>query len=126
MLTKAEAENAKRQTATILKDAAIPLTPEEAENIEIADFGLSDLARQGLASAPNDSRFLLGRRQAAQAIDARRPWTVSASSIYDWFSDGRPAWQETQAWVQRETGAGPIIVELKPGPNVVDLAIRTK
>ncbi len=48
MLTIAEVENAKRQTAVILKDARIPLTPEEGERIEIADFGLSDLSRQGL------------------------------------------------------------------------------
>ena len=48
MLTRTQAENAKRQTATLLQNAGIVLTPEEVETIEIADFGLSDLDRQGL------------------------------------------------------------------------------
>lgn len=48
MLTKVQADEAKQRTATILNTAGILLTPAESEKIEIADFGLSDLSRQGL------------------------------------------------------------------------------
>lgn len=48
MLTKAEYEKVRMRTLEIFGKACIKLSPEEAENIEIADFGLNDLDRTGL------------------------------------------------------------------------------
>ena len=44
------------------------------------------------------------------AIDRLRPWEVSASESYDWFSDRRTSWREHQMSVRRATPAGSIIV----------------
>lgn len=48
MLTKAQMERARKQAAAMLAAAGIVLTPEEAEGLEVADFGLGDLDRTGL------------------------------------------------------------------------------
>lgn len=48
MLSKAEYERARQRTLDMLAEAKIVLTAEEAERIEVADFGLNDLARTGL------------------------------------------------------------------------------
>ncbi len=37
-----------------------------------------------------------------------------------------PSMDSARTYTSLEPGAGPIVVELKPGPNVVDLAIRTR
>jgi D-lyxose ketol-isomerase len=49
MLTQTEIDEARRRAAEILDAAGIVLTPEERDEIEIADFGLSRLDETGLA-----------------------------------------------------------------------------
>src|SRR5690554_2160136 len=48
MITRAQAEAARRRAAEMLGQAGIALTDGEKETIEIADFGLNDLERTGL------------------------------------------------------------------------------
>jgi D-lyxose ketol-isomerase len=48
MLSASETKEAGKRAAAMLDRAGIVLTPQERENIEVADFGLSDLARTGL------------------------------------------------------------------------------
>jgi D-lyxose ketol-isomerase len=48
VLTQAEVEAARRRAARILEDAGVVLTPEERDEIEVADFGLSRLDDFGL------------------------------------------------------------------------------
>ena len=48
MITRAEAEQARRRAAAMLREAGIVLTPQEEATIEIADLGLGELERQGL------------------------------------------------------------------------------
>jgi len=48
MITKAEHESAVRSAKEYLDRAGIVLTPDEAQNVEVADFGLGDLANTGL------------------------------------------------------------------------------
>ena len=49
MITRAVAEQARRRAATMLREAGIVLTPHEEATIEIAELGLGELERQGLA-----------------------------------------------------------------------------
>jgi D-lyxose ketol-isomerase len=48
MITRDEYESAAARAREYLLRAGIVLTPEEAENIEVADFGLGDLNHTGL------------------------------------------------------------------------------
>jgi len=48
MLAKEQAEKARARTREYLSRAGIVLRPDEAENIEVADFGLDELERTGL------------------------------------------------------------------------------
>ena len=48
MITANALANVRKQTITALEQAKIVLTPEETTNIEVADFGLSDLQNIGL------------------------------------------------------------------------------
>ena len=48
MLTKSEVVHARRRAADMLAHAGLTITPDELERIEVADFGLADLARTGL------------------------------------------------------------------------------
>lgn len=48
MLSRAHVEMARQQAAAMLRDNGVILTPEEEATIEIADFGLGELDRQGL------------------------------------------------------------------------------
>ena len=48
MITRAEAEQARRRAAAMLREAGFILTPHEEATIEIADLGLGELERQGL------------------------------------------------------------------------------
>ncbi len=48
MLTRGEARRAQERAAEMLDRLGIVLTPEERENIEIAEFGLGELERTGL------------------------------------------------------------------------------
>jgi len=48
MLTSLEIADARKTGASLLKLAGIVITPREAEEMEIADFGLGDLANTGL------------------------------------------------------------------------------
>lgn len=48
MLTSQEIADARKAGATLLKQAGIVLTPTEAGEMEIADFGLDDLVSTGL------------------------------------------------------------------------------
>ncbi len=48
MLTLSDVRDAQARAAAILADAGIVLTDAEREGIEVADFGLGDLARTGL------------------------------------------------------------------------------
>ncbi len=48
MLTAAEIESARERAAAVLDGAGLTLTPAEQARIEVADFGLSQLAEHGL------------------------------------------------------------------------------
>ncbi len=48
MLTRGEARRAQERAAEMFDRLGIVLTPEERENIEIAEFGLGELERTGL------------------------------------------------------------------------------
>lgn len=48
MLTREQVETARSRAKEYLDKAGIALRPDEAENIEIADFGLGELERTGL------------------------------------------------------------------------------
>ena len=48
MLDRDEFERARRRTLEFFAKARIALTPEETKSIEVADFGLGDLAHTGL------------------------------------------------------------------------------
>jgi D-lyxose ketol-isomerase len=48
MVTRAEADAARRRAAGMLHEAGIVLTAEEETNLEIADFGLGNLEHEGL------------------------------------------------------------------------------
>ncbi|MEA3346277.1 MAG: D-lyxose/D-mannose family sugar isomerase [Chloroflexota bacterium] len=48
MITQMQLQEARRRTLEYLNKAGIEITPEEAANIEVADFGLGDLERTGL------------------------------------------------------------------------------
>jgi D-lyxose ketol-isomerase len=48
MLTRIQYSAARERALHALTQAGIVLTPAEADSIEVADFGLSDLGRQGL------------------------------------------------------------------------------
>jgi D-lyxose ketol-isomerase len=48
MITKAELKAAQKRALEYLEHAGIVLTTEEAQNIEVADFGLGELAKTGL------------------------------------------------------------------------------
>jgi len=48
MLTKKELEKARAMSLKYYEEAGIVLTEEEKKNIEVVDFGLSDLQRTGL------------------------------------------------------------------------------
>ena len=48
MITKEQYEQARQKTLKMFQDAQIALTPEEADRIEVADFGLDDLERTAL------------------------------------------------------------------------------
>ena len=48
MLTKKQYQKAKDEAIKMFEKANIVLTPEEMENIEVADFGLDDLYNTGL------------------------------------------------------------------------------
>jgi len=48
MITKTQLEEARARAREYLRRACIVLTPEEAANIEVADFGLGELDRTGL------------------------------------------------------------------------------
>jgi D-lyxose ketol-isomerase len=48
VITKEQYAQARQKTLKMFQDAQIALTPEEAEQIEVADFGLDDLERTAL------------------------------------------------------------------------------
>jgi len=48
MIKRSEVQNARARAREMLKRAGIVLTPAEAENIEVAEFGLGELERTGL------------------------------------------------------------------------------
>lgn len=48
MLTKSQAQAAQEQAAAMLAQAGIALTPAERSQIEVAEFGLGELAQTGL------------------------------------------------------------------------------
>jgi D-lyxose ketol-isomerase len=48
MLTREQLQKEQKRALTILSEAGIRLTPEEEKQIEVADFGLGELARTGL------------------------------------------------------------------------------
>ncbi len=47
-MKRSEVIEARKRAAKMLADAGIVITPEEAENLEVADFGLGRLEREGL------------------------------------------------------------------------------
>src|SRR5579864_1738783 len=89
MLTRAEAETARRHAAGMLRDAGIVLSPQEEAAIEVADFDLGDLEHQGLEVVvyENNDRYCAKELVlfARQTCPQHRHPPV----------DGRPGKQET-------------------------------
>ncbi len=48
MIKRSEMRKAQKRSAEMLREAGIVLTPEEEENIEVAELGLGELERTGL------------------------------------------------------------------------------
>lgn len=48
MITRQQQEAAKKRAAEMIRQAGIQMTPQEAGSIEVADFGLSNLEREGV------------------------------------------------------------------------------
>jgi D-lyxose ketol-isomerase len=48
MIKRSEMKHAQERTAALFSQVGIVISPEERENIEVADFGLGDLESQGL------------------------------------------------------------------------------
>lgn len=48
MITRSQVQAAQERAAHMLEQAGIRITPEERRNIEVAEFGLGDLAHTGL------------------------------------------------------------------------------
>ncbi len=48
MITRKQVEDAQARAAQMLQQAGMAITPEERQNIEVAEFGLGDLAQTGL------------------------------------------------------------------------------
>jgi D-lyxose ketol-isomerase len=48
MITKEQVQSAQERAAQMLAQAGISLTPEERQNIEVAEFGLGELEKTGL------------------------------------------------------------------------------
>jgi D-lyxose ketol-isomerase len=89
MVTRAQADEARRRTAEALAGAGIVLTPEEHATIEVADFGLGDLEHEGLQliTYVNNDRYCAKELVLfpGQACPQHRHPSV----------DGRPGKQET-------------------------------
>lgn len=47
MITRAEWEDARRRAAALARQCGVPLSPEELDGMEVADFGLSELDLSG-------------------------------------------------------------------------------
>ena len=48
MITRSQVQLAQERAAQMLAQAGIPITPEERQNIEVAEFGLGELEKTGL------------------------------------------------------------------------------
>jgi D-lyxose ketol-isomerase len=48
MITRQEQRTARKRASDMIRKAGIPITDQEADSIEVVDFGLSQLAREGL------------------------------------------------------------------------------
>jgi D-lyxose ketol-isomerase len=48
MITRQEQRTARKRAADMIREAGILITDQEADSIEVVDFGLSQLAREGL------------------------------------------------------------------------------
>ncbi|MEW5910424.1 MAG: D-lyxose/D-mannose family sugar isomerase [Thermodesulfobacteriota bacterium] len=48
MITRTEMERARRKASELIREAGIPITEKEAGSIEVVDFGLSDLNKEGV------------------------------------------------------------------------------
>lgn len=48
MISREQFQDAQRRARKALADAGIAITPQESENIEVADFGLNELEQTGL------------------------------------------------------------------------------
>ncbi len=58
-MNAAQVKRVRRRTLAFFKKAHIAITPEEAANIEVADFGLGDVTRMGLelVTYQNNDRY---------------------------------------------------------------------
>ena len=70
-----------------------------------------DLADDALGTAPNDGRFIEGRRRAVDALALLRPWSLSAGSSFEWIETNRSEWREYSAALRRSTRAGPLLLK---------------
>lgn len=48
MITRSEKKEAQRKAAKMIRDAGIQISDDEVDSIEVADFGLSNLAAEGI------------------------------------------------------------------------------
>ena len=71
MLTRTQIRHAQRRAAERMRAAGIPLRPEEAEAIEVADLGLGELEITGLQILT-----VVATRNYAAKIIALEPWQL--------------------------------------------------
>jgi D-lyxose ketol-isomerase len=117
MLTASQAKQAQEKTAALFSQIGIVLTPEERKNIEIADFGLGDLEKQGLEliTYVNNERYcakelVLFSRQTCP--EHRHPPVGSDPGKMETF---RCRWGKVYLYVEGEPNANKMKAQLPEG-----------
>ena len=90
MLTIEERDTARTRAADLLREAGIALTPAETEEIEVADFGLSELEQTGLQLVV----YVNTERVCAKEL-VLFPWQLCPEHRHPPFDDGSPGKEET-------------------------------
>jgi D-lyxose ketol-isomerase len=108
MLTAAEKRAARERAAAVLAEARIALTKEELDAIEIADFGLSNLAESGLEVVV----YVNTERVCAKEL-VMWPWQLCPEHRHPPF-DGTPGKEET---FRCRTGVVYLYTEGSPTPG---------
>lgn len=108
MLSRQQLQDAQERAAAALHDASIAITPEEAEGLEVADFGFGELAQTGLEVVV----YVNTSRVCAKEI-VMFPGQTCPEHIHPPF-DGGPGKEET---FRCRSGTVYLYVDGEPTPN---------